>query len=142
MTNLSPSLRESGTPPGSALPGGILEYSALLLSAAMDATARAEEITGLASALDAAQAGLAGILEPVVEQHTENVWSGAAASRSRQALAYNNNILWRADRDTANLASDLRVLARQAAEEAERRWEEWWIAVYKGEVLTSFSFSG
>lgn len=108
----------------------------------MDATARAEEIAGLASALDAAQAGLASVLEPVVEQHTENVWSGTAAVRSRQALAYNNNILWRADRDTANLVADLHMLARQAAEEAERRWEEWWIAVYKGEVLTSFSFPG
>ena len=42
----------------------------------MDATARAEEIASLASALDAAQAGLASVLEPVVEQHTENVWSG------------------------------------------------------------------
>ena len=141
MTNLSPSLRNSGAQAGSASPG-ILEYSSSLLSAAMDATARAEEIASLASALDAAQAGLASVLEPVVEQHTENVWSGSAASRSRQALVYNNNILWRADRDTASLAADLRVLARQAAEEAERRWEEWWIAVYKGEVLTSFSFSG
>ena len=141
MTNLPLSLRESIASTGSASPG-ILEYSSSLLSAAMDATARAEEIARLASALDAAQAGLASVLEPVVEQHTENVWSGSAAARSRQALAYNNNILWRADRDTANLAADLRVLARQAAEEAERRWEEWWIAVYKGEVLTSFSFSG
>ena len=141
MTNLSPSLRNSGASTGSASPG-ILEYSSSLLSAAMDATARAEEIASLASALDAAQAGLTSVLEPVVEQHTENVWSGSAAARSRQALTYNNNILWRADRDTANLAADLRVLARQAAEEAERRWEEWWIAVYKGEVLTSFSFSG
>ena len=108
----------------------------------MEATARAEEIASLASALDAAQAGLASVLEPVVEQHTENVWSGSAATRSRQALAHNGLILWRVEQDTANLAADLRVLARQAAEEAERRWEEWWIAVYKGEVLTSFSFSG
>ena len=141
MTNLSPSLRETGASAGSATPG-ILEHSASLLSAAMDATAHAEEIAGLASALDAAQAGLASVLEPVVEQHTENVWSGDAAVRSRQALAYNNQILWRADRDTADLVADLRVLARHAAEEAERRWEEWWIAVYKGEVLTSFSFPG
>ena len=108
----------------------------------MDATERAEEITSLASALDAAQTGLAIVLEPVVEQHTENVWSGAAAVRSRQALAYNNQILWRADRDTADLVADLRVLARQAAEEAERRWEEWRIAIYKGEALASFSFPG
>lgn len=141
MTNLSPSLRETGPHAGSASPG-ILEYSSSLLSAAMDATAHAEEIASLASALEAAQAGLASVLEPVAEQHTENVWSGTAAVRSRQALAYNSQILWRADRDTADLVADLRVLARQAAEEAERRWEEWWIAVYKGEVLTSFSFPG
>ena len=141
MTNLTPSLRNSGASTGSASPG-ILEYSSSLLSAAMEATARAEEIASLASALNAAQAGLTSVLEPVVEQHTENVWSGDAAISSRRALAHNGLILWQVDRDTANLAADLRVLARQAAEEAERRWEEWWIAVYKGEVLTSFSFSG
>lgn len=108
----------------------------------MEATARAEEISGLASALDAAHAGLGGVLEPVAAQHTETVWSGTAAIRSRRALAYNNRILWRAERDIAEMVADLHQLARQVAEEAERRWEEWRLAIYKGEALASFSFSG
>lgn len=108
----------------------------------MEASARAEEITSLASALDAAHAGLGNVLETVAAQHIENVWSGAAATRSRRALAYNNHILLRADRDIVEMVAELRLLARRAAEEAERRWEEWRIAIYKGEALASFSFPG
>ena len=137
MTNLPPSAPLSGR-----APPGILEHSVSLLSAAMDASARAEGITSLASALDTVHAGLDNVLEPVIAQHTENAWSGNAAVRSRRALAHNNQILWRVARNTAVMVAELQLLARQAAEDAERCWEEWRIAIYKGEALASLSFSG
>ncbi len=122
---------------------GVLERSQAMLTAAILASEQAQELAGLATKLETAADGLAHVLAPVRELHLESIWSGAAASASRQRLngSYRAD-LWYAQAMISHFVAELRYAASQAQAEADQLWAQWRLAVYSGQVITQFHFSG
>ena len=120
-----------------------LQHSQPMLTAAMLATEQAEELAELAARLEAAIEGLDSALQPVLELHTPSVWSGAAASASRQRLLgdYRND-LWYVHQSLAGFVTELRSEAKKVQFEADQLWGQWRLSLYSGQLATEFHFPG
>ncbi len=114
-----------------------------LISAAMESSERAKQLASLADQVAAAHDRLAKVLEPVEELHQVQVWSGAAASQSRQRLHRDHGgQLWYVRQLLSGFATELRQAAVQSQNESEELWAQWRMAVYSGQAISQFHFWG
>lgn len=124
-------------------PDARLQRSQEMLSAAMEASERAEQLAGLADQVVSVHDGLAKTLEPVEELHRDHIWSGTAADQSRQRLHQDHGWqLWYVRQLLSGFATELRQAARQAQHESEQLWAQWRMAVYSGQAISRFHFWG